>query len=214
MKHGGVGPVDGDMMNVRVERKEDLHGAVSVVVTGLPEFRPAAPTVVEAPVMMMQHQPETLLNAERHQFVRDDRVAREPEVMSPADRVFAGVFEQDLAQVSSDAPLQGARRVGLLGEIAERTVDLAVQRDRAEEPSKMMPPGKIRAFASHQQHLFEAVAQLSGEVRGGQLDHPADAAGPEVAVNDDQLHVPQCSTPVGLRPIHFCEGTVFPGACA
>lgn len=129
--------------------------------------------------------------------------------MSPDDGVRRGVPKQGAAEVTPDAPPQDCRGVGLLGEVAQGAVDPATHEFPAESLPEMIPPGGIGALATHKDHFFEVVTRQPGEVRGRQLDDPADATGSKMTVYDYQLHARQCSTLAGARPIYFCEGAGF-----
>ena len=136
---------------------------------------------------MVRQQRQFVLFASPDEFLREDEISREAEVVRPNDHIVRCRRDEELIQSALDLLAQFRRRLSLFGEIAKGGFDEQLDRRSRAGSHKNLVPFSVGPFAAGQDDGGDLAAECVDEVRRGQLHNPPDATGSQMIMDDNQL---------------------------
>ena len=185
MQHIGVGSIDGDVVNGFGGRKNRFSSGRKVVNAAALHLGPAQPTVVKPPVVMMCDQRNTLMFACCGKCVRQQEIARNPEIMRPDDAVSRGRTIEQSVDRACDARTKLSRGTSLLGYIPECGLDEKLDLGGCGPVDECVIPTGVQCFSARDNNGVHP--GRAAQMRRCKLNDAADAAGSQVIMNDDEF---------------------------
>lgn len=152
----------------------------------MPNLRPAQPSVVKPPIMMMGDERYLSVTTNLRELPGQEKVPSDAEIVSPDEAIVRVHAVKKPCQPCLDAPLDFFRALALLGKVVPGWFDQQPHGGRFESGAKGIEPVLARRFAARQGNLDTSIKQPN-QVRHREFDDPPNPPRAQVIMAHDQM---------------------------